>query len=388
MNFAPWSFLFVDLCISQTRKHAKNDGKTHYFVIVVDAFVQLLLYSTSITMKPSNLLYPTTNSPVTILQGAANDAQDSGSTNGHPSNRIALAPTVSPSNQDEVVALNEVDLTVLHTKKTKAKNFQPEENELIAKCWLNISEDPIVGTNQTKEIFWLRVFKLFEQNDTTHYNRTVDSIRVRWGHLNCQTSKFIGAYSKVAHKLGSNLETKFKDANVLFAAEVGSNFQFANVWHVLKDKPKYLSFLAFQAKKTTKKTINSNSTTVTDNSVENAGIPERPVGQNKSKEAAAAKTATTKEADNHKAKIAANGAEIAASLKRKANLAKLQYEAAVMSQNINKLNEAQKQWHIIQQNIILAKWSASVDKKFTKLCLCTYLLFIFTISLQFSQMFN
>jgi hypothetical protein len=39
--------------------------------------------------------------------------------------------------------------------------WDPEEDDLLAQCWLEVSCDPVTGAYQKKEAFWQRVYDLF-----------------------------------------------------------------------------------------------------------------------------------------------------------------------------------------------------------------------------------
>ncbi|XP_062200141.1 glutathione S-transferase T3-like [Phragmites australis] len=45
--------------------------------------------------------------------------------------------------------------------KTDRTKWIDDEDELLVPAWLNMSQDPVVGTDQTKETYWGRIAKYF-----------------------------------------------------------------------------------------------------------------------------------------------------------------------------------------------------------------------------------
>ncbi|XP_020272637.1 protein CLP1 homolog [Asparagus officinalis] len=47
---------------------------------------------------------------------------------------------------------------------SRGKAFSHKEDQVLCSAWLNVSQDPILGTNQRKETMWVRITTLYHQN--------------------------------------------------------------------------------------------------------------------------------------------------------------------------------------------------------------------------------
>ncbi|KAE9335137.1 hypothetical protein PR003_g13161 [Phytophthora rubi] len=100
------------------------------------------------------------------------------------------------------LALNETLGSAPDTKK-KGKNFGPDEDINLAAAWLDVSQDPVVGDEQSKEAFWERVHVEFIERmqragfDTVKELRVAGSLRTRWWTLQATCNKFAGCYAAV-----------------------------------------------------------------------------------------------------------------------------------------------------------------------------------------------
>nr|GEV61034.1 integrase, catalytic region, zinc finger, CCHC-type, peptidase aspartic, catalytic [Tanacetum cinerariifolium] len=79
----------------------------------------------------------------------------------------------------------------------------PVEEELLATCYVAISEDNNVGRSQKHETFWYRVLNEF--NLKNFQKRTKDMLTSKWHTLNANCQKFNAAYKR-AKRLGKSGE--------------------------------------------------------------------------------------------------------------------------------------------------------------------------------------
>jgi len=89
----------------------------------------------------------------------------------------------------------------LKMKSTKKTNFSIEEDILLVKAWINISTDPIQGTDQKGSKFWDRIWKKYHENkkeDTVE--RSVHSLSNRWSTIQKFINKFCGYLAQVETK--------------------------------------------------------------------------------------------------------------------------------------------------------------------------------------------
>ncbi|GJY42512.1 hypothetical protein Tco_0429782 [Tanacetum coccineum] len=84
-----------------------------------------------------------------------------------------------------------------------AGRWLPVEEELLATCYVAVSEDNNVGRSQKHETFWYRVLNEF--NSKKFQKRTKDMLTSKWHTLNANCQKFNAAYERVK-RLGKNGE--------------------------------------------------------------------------------------------------------------------------------------------------------------------------------------
>jgi hypothetical protein len=107
---------------------------------------------------------------------------------------------------------------MLH-KGRRGKSFSPEENLILSKCFIKISGDPIVGTDQARVQFWVRITSEYnkmceiannqskeEQEDGSfkYIELTLDSLKIRW------TQKILPAVNKFQDICETNPQTSGK----------------------------------------------------------------------------------------------------------------------------------------------------------------------------------
>jgi len=79
----------------------------------------------------------------------------------------------------------------------RSKNFNEQEDQLLVSAWLNISTDPIQGTNQTKGSFWTRVYDYYHSNKEFTSDRSQSSLLHRWKGILENVNKFCGCVTRI-----------------------------------------------------------------------------------------------------------------------------------------------------------------------------------------------
>jgi len=111
--------------------------------------------------------------------------------------------------------------------KQKCPNFIALEDKLIAKAWVNISEDPIVGVGQKNKTFWERVHEKFVHLRSRSampreqwFPRTPNSLEARWKRpISVEVKKWMGLWAqleKEAHSGGWNYKDYPKECHERF----------------------------------------------------------------------------------------------------------------------------------------------------------------------------
>nr|GFC06173.1 hypothetical protein [Tanacetum cinerariifolium] len=114
------------------------------------------------------------------------------------------------------------------------------EEELLATCYVVVSEDNKVGKSQKHETFWYRVLNEF--NSKKFQKRTKDMLTSKWHTLNANCQKFNATYKRVKRlgKIGENDVDSMKRTQSIYRDEhKGVSFSQEDVWAILKFHPKW-----------------------------------------------------------------------------------------------------------------------------------------------------
>nr|GEY21440.1 hypothetical protein [Tanacetum cinerariifolium] len=136
------------------------------------------------------------------------------------------------------------------TKSKRGKNVKdepvavgrwlPVEEELLATCYVAVSEDNNVGRSQKNETFWYRVLNEF--NSKNFQKRTKDMLTSKWHTLNANCQKFNAAYkwAKRLGKSGENDVDVLKRTQSIYRDEhKGVAYCQEDAWAILKFHPKW-----------------------------------------------------------------------------------------------------------------------------------------------------
>ncbi|VFQ94078.1 unnamed protein product [Cuscuta campestris] len=117
-----------------------------------------------------------------------------------------------------------------------------EEECLLASAWVDVSEHPIIGSEQTKDAMWDRIEeKFFTAMNKDGSYRTRDQLTSKWSHINHKVRKFIGVYEECSRSRRSGTN----DANVLrlttarYQDDGHQGNVPINLWRILSRSPKW-----------------------------------------------------------------------------------------------------------------------------------------------------
>lgn len=134
--------------------------------------------------------------------------------------------------------------------KAKSKWWTQEEETALAKAYLNVSEDPVKGDNQTNKTFWKKVLDVFNTHLGVDSGRSHHQVNSKWKDLNNKITAFASMYNKRK----SNMSSGMNDEDVLKAAQqeymkkykARHGFPHLGAWEVLKNFPKWGSVPTFE----------------------------------------------------------------------------------------------------------------------------------------------
>lgn len=207
---------------------------------------------------------------------------------------------------------SEEDVTSVKKEKRakKTPNYSIEEDEALCRAYMNVSQDPIKGANQSSGDFWNTVQEKYdilvasvaqkrsegkgsgndsgdsvERNEPICYaSRTASSLSNRWTKviaIDCRKFNRFYKAAKTPEKSGWAEDDYIKQATVdwIHAHKDGKKFRFVHCWKILKTMPQFDP--NFQEDTEVKRTVNEIT------SCQGSSLS-RPVGAKKAKRSAAA----------------------------------------------------------------------------------------------------
>jgi len=107
--------------------------------------------------------------------------------------------------------------------------------------WINVSTDPITGTDQKKSGFWTKVALAFNQAAPTESaKKPAKTLNSRWNRAAPLVSKFTGSVGEAYRDKpsGTNEDDVIQRAHDIYEFRMGKRFNLMHWWHLLKDQPK------------------------------------------------------------------------------------------------------------------------------------------------------
>ncbi|XP_062227357.1 uncharacterized protein LOC133925445 [Phragmites australis] len=161
--------------------------------------------------------------------------------------------------------------------KTDRTKWIDEEDELLMSAWLNVSQDPVVGTNQSKEMYWGRIAKYF--NTYRKPTKMTRSDKALINHMKLITDAMARAC------------TAYKGIE-------GKPFVYTHCWVMLVDHPKWYAHESAKAQKM-QDVVDAQSSQAACNEVANDAASHAstelpwPIGRDTAKAARARKSPST-----------------------------------------------------------------------------------------------
>eukprot|EP00918_Siedleckia_nematoides_P096396 GHVU01211448.1.p1 GENE.GHVU01211448.1~~GHVU01211448.1.p1 ORF type:complete len:184 (+),score=13.34 GHVU01211448.1:225-776(+) len=139
----------------------------------------------------------------------------------------------------------------------RGRNFQPEEDDALAKAWLAVSTDASTNTDQTTEDFYGRIKEAFDAKMAAKpvAERTWQSLKSRFQTISHDCAKYSACVSRIQRlneSGGSNLDAYLsalslyeRDATSEGAKGAAAKFNFQSAFQTLKDSPNASSPASF-----------------------------------------------------------------------------------------------------------------------------------------------
>uniref|UniRef100_A0A8I6XSA4 No apical meristem-associated C-terminal domain-containing protein n=1 Tax=Hordeum vulgare subsp. vulgare TaxID=112509 RepID=A0A8I6XSA4_HORVV len=173
------------------------------------------------------------------------------STMGVGSNNSHWSQTNDIHLDDHEFEVDEEGEGITEAPKGRAGNYTTNDDKLRCNTWLQVSRDPSVGGDQSRDAYWGRMKEHFDAQNVSGIDRSERSLRSRWSTINSDCQKWAAA-QKAVDKLnpsGTNEDDRYNIAQNLFKEETrttkkgkikkGKIFTLPHCYEVLKDDEKW-----------------------------------------------------------------------------------------------------------------------------------------------------
>nr|GEX73099.1 hypothetical protein [Tanacetum cinerariifolium] len=126
--------------------------------------------------------------------------------------------------------------------KKRARNVWTQNEELLlAKSFIQISEDPKTGCDQQKDTFWYKILDVYntEAKRRGFTERTKNMLTGKWTPMNASVQKYNQLVSETLAHSGENVEDWITRVKILDKTHVSTEFKHKSAWLFLKGKHKW-----------------------------------------------------------------------------------------------------------------------------------------------------
>ncbi|KAE8819990.1 Alternative oxidase 1a, mitochondrial [Hordeum vulgare] len=173
------------------------------------------------------------------------------STMGVGSNNSHWSQTNDIHLEDHEFEVDEEGEGVVDAPKGRAGNYTTNDDKLLCNTWLQVSRNPSVGDDQSRDAYWGRMKEHFDAQNVSGIDRSERSLRSRWSTINSDCQKWAAAQKAVdkINPSGTNEDDRYNIAQNLFKEETrttkkgkikkGKIFTLPHCYEVLKDDEKW-----------------------------------------------------------------------------------------------------------------------------------------------------
>jgi hypothetical protein len=99
--------------------------------------------------------------------------------------------------EDHEFEVDEDGEGIVDAPKGRGGNYTNKEDVLLCKTWLEVSRDPSVGGDQSRDAYWNRMKEHFDLRNESGIDRSDRSLRSRWSTINKDCQKWAAAQKAV-----------------------------------------------------------------------------------------------------------------------------------------------------------------------------------------------
>lgn len=120
------------------------------------------------------------------------------------------------------------------------KNWTTQEAVILSQRWIDASQNPITGRNQSESCFWEGIVKAY--NSLVDVPRTKSQLTGKWNKIRSDVVAFgaiLKRYTGARHQSGGDDKSVYDAAREHFEAVHKKKFFYEPCYHELKDYPKF-----------------------------------------------------------------------------------------------------------------------------------------------------
>ncbi|XBI42169.1 hypothetical protein VPH35_126531 [Triticum aestivum] len=143
------------------------------------------------------------------------------STMGVGSNNSHWSQTNDMHFEDHEFEVEEEGEGIVDVPKGRAGNYTNTDDILLCNTWLQVSRDPSIGGDQSRDAYWGRMKEHYDVHNVSGIDHSERSLRSRWSTINSDCQKWV-ACQKAVDKLnpsGTNEDDRYHIARNLFKEE-------------------------------------------------------------------------------------------------------------------------------------------------------------------------
>ncbi|XP_012836528.1 PREDICTED: glutathione S-transferase T3-like [Erythranthe guttata] len=125
---------------------------------------------------------------------------------------------------------------------SRGRNFSSDEDASLCRAYIAISEDPLIGKNQSMTTMWKRIQEKFhELVPDGGEKRTAKSLKSHWTKINQSCTRFAECVAQITlrPRSGANAIDNLDDARLLY-------FNLDHCWTILQDGKKWRAIIGVQ----------------------------------------------------------------------------------------------------------------------------------------------
>ncbi|XBJ19280.1 hypothetical protein VPH35_010270 [Triticum aestivum] len=170
---------------------------------------------------------------------------------GVGSNNMHWSQTNDIHFEDHEFEVDEEGEGIVNAPKGRAGNYTNKDDIFLCNTWLQVSRDPSIGGDQSRDAYWGRMKEHFDAHNVSGIDRFERSLRSRWSTINSDCQKWAAAQKAVdkLNQSGTNEDDRYNIAQNLFKEEErktkkgkikkGRVFTLPHCYKLLKDDEKW-----------------------------------------------------------------------------------------------------------------------------------------------------